>query len=53
MLSDEQLHTRVVERLSSQDPAEGRSLTDEVLCKLEVIKKQLLIVEYRSKISEV
>jgi hypothetical protein len=36
MLSDEELHTRVVERLSRHDAAEGWSLADDVLCKLEV-----------------
>ena len=36
MLSDEGLHTRVVERLSRHDAAEGWSLADDVLCKLEV-----------------
>ena len=36
MLSDEELHTRVVERLSRHDAAEGWSLAEDVLCKLEV-----------------
>ena len=55
MLSDEQLHTRIVKRLSRHDPAEGRSSADDVLCQLEVIEYEklllILCVEYCSKIS--
>ena len=36
MLSDEELHTRVVKRLSRHDAAASWSVAEDVLCKLEV-----------------
>jgi len=36
MLSDDELHSRVVERLNQADPAEGWASAEDVLSKLEV-----------------
>ena len=36
MLSDDELHSRVVERLNHADPAEGWASAEDVLSKLEV-----------------
>ena len=36
MISDDELHARVVERLQQHDPAEGWASAENVLSKLEV-----------------